>query len=195
MNIRIVKYIFSRACCRGTPKRLRKNIFYNSFFRNSVEGYSLIEIMVVFTIFAILMLVATQTLLLSLRGANKSEAVTKVKENVELAVGVMERQIRSAKAVSGCSSATPTTLSFINADGVNSDFTCNDVGANGYISTGGSRITNQNISIIGCSLICTENIGAPETVTISITAQDNSQLSSVERARAESRTTVQLRQY
>lgn len=179
---------------------------------NSIHsGYSLIEIMVVLTLFSLLVLVATQTLMVSLRTASKSESIGKVKENLEFAVNVMERQLRSAKSVvdtcplSPAIDSTPLSLTYLDQNGVEASFACQNIGVDGYVASGSAtligsgvgaaRLTNQSVSITSCSITCSANTGAPTSITISLTAEDKSSLPGAERAAATSQTTVSLRQY
>lgn len=160
-----------------------------------LAGYSLIEIMVVMTLFALLILVATQTLLLSLRGTAKSESISEVKENLEFAVTTMERQIRNAKSITPCPNTNPLVLNYETVGGVSSSFSCVNPGVDGYIASGSAKMTNNEISITECTITCTFQAGIPESVSIRVVAQDKSTLPGAERARAESSTTVLLRQY
>lgn len=157
-------------------------------------GYSLIEIMVVLTLFALLILVSTQTLIISLRNTGKSEAIGKVKENLDLAINVMERQLRNAKSIVTCPNASPLRIDYLDAAGVATFFSCT-VGTNGSVASGSARLTGSNISITSCSLSCIRQSGVPDAVTISLSAEDKSTVSGAERAKASNQTTVLLRQY
>ncbi|OGM05202.1 hypothetical protein A2125_01720 [Candidatus Woesebacteria bacterium GWB1_43_5] len=159
-------------------------------------GYSLVELMVVLTVFSVLVLVATQALLLSLKSTAKSEALGKVKENIEYAVSVMERQLHSAKEVVPCPNPDPLNLSFISLDGSTLEFACKNPGEDGYISSGaGGRLTSEDVSVISCSFSCSLNPGIPPQVEISIAVEDKSASAGAQKARATSKSTVLLRQY
>jgi type II secretory pathway pseudopilin PulG len=47
------------------------------------KGISLLEILVVITVFSILAILATMAILLTLRGARKSEALIRVRSNID----------------------------------------------------------------------------------------------------------------
>ena len=158
-------------------------------------GYSLIELLVVLSLFSILVLVATQTLLLSLRGANKSESVGRAKENVEYAISIMERQLRNARDVDPCPNPDPLVINYSTYDGDNSSFSCVNPGVDGYIASGSARLTNQDIGITKCSITCSSDTATSPQVTISVTGEDNSIPNAVEKGQATSETTVVLRQY
>lgn len=170
-------------------------------------GYSLIEIMVVLTLFALLILVATQTLVVSLRNTGKSEAIGRVKENLEVSISVMERQLRNAKSIVRCAGITtvpaynnPLNIDYLDQNGKAASFTCT-LGANGFIASASavpvvtSRLTNQNVSISVCSITCVRSTGVPDIVTINVVADDKNNLPGAEKAKVSNQTTISLRQY
>ncbi len=159
------------------------------------EGYSLIELMVVMSLFTLLILVSTQTLFLSIKQTTKSEALNKVNENVEHVVSVMERQIRNAKSIVQCPNTNTSTISYITSSGVQSSFSCVNTGTDGYITSDSSILTDSSISIVSCTITCQLNTAAPPSVTFNIEAQSKSATLGAEKARATSKTTVLLRQY
>ncbi|MBI2103913.1 prepilin-type N-terminal cleavage/methylation domain-containing protein [Candidatus Woesebacteria bacterium] len=163
-----------------------------------VRGYSLFELMVVMTLFAILMLVATQSLLLSLKSSTKSESLGRVKENLEYVISVMERQLHSAKSVYACTptciSANTKRLDYINQDGIASFFSCT-IGADGYIASGSARITSDEVAISDCSFTCCQQTGTPPEVMIKVSAEDKTSSTGEQKARATTETRVLLRQY
>lgn len=188
LNSYKVKKLKSGYSLGGT--RLRRSL------ASSQRGYSLVEIMVVLALFAILVLVATQTLLLSLRSANKSEALGRVKENLEYSVSIMERYLRGAKSITTtCPNTDTNTLSFIDKDDVARTFSCVNPGVDGYINLNTNRLTDQKISVLSCTIACSTVIGSPPSVEITIVAQDKSSVPGADQAQATSKTTVVLRQF
>jgi len=63
------------------------------------SGLSLIEILIVITIFAVIGILSTRSVFLTLRGAKKSDSLVRVRENVNNALSVIERQIRNSEKV------------------------------------------------------------------------------------------------
>ena len=94
------------------------------------KGMSLLEILVVVAIFSILGVIVTRSVLLTLRGSKKSESQVKVRENVNYALAVIERQLRNADSIVTC----PNDPSF--SDNLFSKFT-----AFGRITPATSKIT------------------------------------------------------
>lgn len=129
---------------------------------NQLKGFSLIELLVVISIFSILAVVVTQVITTSLRSSTKSRSIIQVRENVNFAQSIIERKIRSARSVV-CSS--PQQLDFVDEDGVTESFFCD---ANGnFIAYNSSRLTSSDISV-DCSGVVFSCFNP--TVEISISA-------------------------
>ena len=159
------------------------------------KGYSLIEILVVLTVFALMATLATQSVLLTIRSSRKAEASIKARENLENAVSVIERQIRSAKSVTGTSS---TRVDFVDSLGVASYFECRNLGAatNGYIAWGApaTNLTGANIDLTTCTFLVDPSAsGVPAAVSVSITGTEIN-TSGVEAGNASVQTKIFLRQ-
>lgn len=141
---------------------------------NKQTGMSLLEILVVVTIFAVLGVLVTRSVLLTLQGSRKTEALVKTRENLNFAMSVMERQIRNADSIIQCPNADPKILDYTDADGATTSFTCTNIAtADGYIASGSARLTNDSINVLTCQFGCT--IGSstnPSSVTIDISATD-----------------------
>lgn len=149
------------------------------FFKNLkiFSAYSLVEILVVLGIFSILSIVATQSIFLVLRGSKKSESVVNVKQELDYAADIIERQLQNSKKIivepssSSCTPGGTATVSagFISQSGSRGDITCLDMpGKNLY--TGGTdvrvasssgipisykyRLTSNKIAISACKFTC-----------------------------------------
>ncbi len=124
------------------------------------EGMSLIEILVAVTIFALLGIMITGSIALSLQGSKKSEVQTKVGENLGYAMGVIERQIRNANSIPDCATnPDPYTLNYLDQHGEASSFSCVGIGgADPYIASGSGRLISNDVKVISCSFVC--QIGA-----------------------------------
>ena len=91
-------------------------------------GISLIEILIVIGIFAVLGIISTRAILLSLQGSKKGDAQVKVRENLDYAVSVIERQLRNAGSISPCPNVDPLVISYSDSNDVSSSFSCINVG-------------------------------------------------------------------
>lgn len=140
------------------------------------EGLSLVEILVVITIFAVLGVIVSASLVLTIQATKKSEAIMRVRENLNYSLGVMERNIRNASAISDCTNADTTKISFIDQEGTGGVFSCvNTGGSNSYISDGTTRLTPDSVSVTSCSFTCErDDLSKPALVLINITLKDAS---------------------
>jgi prepilin-type N-terminal cleavage/methylation domain-containing protein len=141
------------------------------------KGYTLIEMLVVIVIFATVALVASETLILTLRGTRKANAVSKVRQDVDYALGSMERQLRGAKLItSACTGAASSQISFTDQNGNNVTFSCINVNNSNLpasIASSSGTLTSSNITISACSFTCTPGNGSsPTQVTMNINAKD-----------------------
>lgn len=165
-------------------------------------GFTLIEILIVITIFAVLGIIVTESIILSLQGSKKSEGLVAVRENLDYSTGIMERQLRNANSIDGCGAEQPSTtaISYYDQDGKLASFSCLDSGTtnnNGtrdvYIASGSGnlRLTSNSVAITSCSIICTESINNnPPYVDINISAK-----SAILSAQQQSAVTTSVRVY
>jgi prepilin-type N-terminal cleavage/methylation domain-containing protein len=161
-------------------------------FSKRQKGVSLIEILVVITVFSVLAILATRGVLLTLKGSRKSDSLGKVRENIDYSFAVMERNLRNADSIS-C--PTTTQIAYMDKMGISADFSCQDLSGNGYIASSSARLTSDQVKITQCSFTCDAGApGVPPSVTISITGTD-ANLSGIESARVSVTTKIFLRTY
>lgn len=156
------------------------------------KGVSLLEILVVMTIFSILAILATRGVLLTLRGSRKSDSLGRVRENVDYALSIMERELRNADDVT-CTSSTLVT--YETKQGVSATFSCESLDADGYIASSSARLTNEEVDISSCSFTCSAGTAdIPPSVSINISGQD-ANLEAEEQAQVTTTTRIYLRTY
>ena len=158
------------------------------------KGVSLLEILVVITIFTALALISARGIFLTLRGSRKSSALSTVRENLNFSMAIMERQLRNAESVI-C--PLPTQVSYEDKNGESADFSCEDIGesSDGYVSSSSARLTSSEVDITSCAFVCGPGTASvPPSVTISMTAQD-AKATGVEGAEVTLNTKIFLRTY
>lgn len=166
----------------------------------NINGLSLIEILVVISVFAVIGILSTRSIFLTLRGAKKSDSLVRVRENVNYAMGIIERQIRNAESLETVCDGTPkSSITYIALEGVSTSFSCQNMSADGYIASGSARLTSSDIDITSCSFTCIQtdpNVPAnyPPTVKISISAEDLNS-NSIEKGAVTSETEIIPRNY
>lgn len=137
-----------------------------------IKGMSLLEILVVVSIFAVLGILVTQSVILTVRGSKKSETLVNVRENLNYAMGIVERQIRNSNSITDCASQPSTSrIDYLDQNGVAAYFSCPSGG--GYIASGSGRLTSTDIDVTTCSFVCTPGTaGNPDSVNIDFVAKD-----------------------
>jgi len=160
------------------------------------QGISFIEILVVIAIFAIMGVLIGRITLITLRGANKSDSLVKVRENLDYSLSIMERHIRNAETVNPCPNPVTNRVDYTDTEGKATSFSCVGVGgADAYIASGSARITTNDIKITSCTISCSPAAGrTPPSVNISLEATEANRLG-IESARVTAITKIFLRTY
>ncbi len=145
------------------------------------KGYSLIELLVVMVIFTGLGIIVTQSLATTLKGSKKSETTGRLRENIDNALSVMEREIRNAKSIESCES---NSLVYTDQQDEEESFTCFASGGINSIrsSTLGGDLTGRSVgtavNITSCPgdlFACSTPVGSePQSVSIKISAVEAS---------------------
>jgi len=143
--------------------------------KNLENGLSLIEILVVVTIFAVLGVIISSSLILTIQGTKKSESLIKVRENINYSLAVIERNLRNASVIVDCPNTDTSKITYMDQYGISSSFSCMNVGAatDSYIASGSARLTSNSIKVIQCSFVCTRaDLSNPPSVKVNLTVQD-----------------------
>ena len=139
----------------------------------TIKGFSLLEILVVITVFSMLAILTTQAVILTLKGSKKSESLTKVRGNIDYALATIERNIRNADSIVECSDSNTDIISYHDENGVLTSFSCDSDSDGGYIASASGRLTSSEIDVTSCSFVCEDVVGETNpAVTVSISAQD-----------------------
>lgn len=168
----------------------------DSRFQVLNSGMSLLEILVVIAIFAILGIIVTRSVVLSIGGSRKSESVVKVRENLNYSLAIIERQIRNANSISQCPNPDPTRIDYKDRDGNPAFFSCVNLGGSDpYIASGSARLTNDLIQVTQCSFTCVAATSTnPALVTVTLEAKDSGAMG-VQNATVSTTTQIYLRNY
>jgi prepilin-type N-terminal cleavage/methylation domain-containing protein len=154
---------------------MNKNNYNNKGSIVNQHAFSLIEMLVVISIFAAIGILSIQAVSLTLKSSRKSESLVRVRENVNYSLAVIERQLRNSESITSTCTGTPSTsLSYTTTEGTVSSFTCITPGTSGYIASGSARLTSTDISVTACSFTCTQtDASKPPVVKLSVTAEDS----------------------
>lgn len=158
------------------------------------SGFSLVEIMIVISIFAILGILSTRSVFLTLRGSKKSESLVKVRENLNYTLSVIERQIRNSEKVV-CPNPSTSVLNYTSSEGINTTFSCATSGTDKYVASGSARLTSTTIEVNNCSFTCAQvDPNTSPVVTVVLEGRDNEN-QSVERGSVSVQTQISVRNY
>lgn len=160
------------------------------------RGFSLIEMLVVISIFAIIGVLTTRAVSLTLRSSKKSDSTVRVRENLNYSMSILERQIRNAESITACPLVSSLSIPYVANGGFATSFTCN-LTSPGYIASGSAttRLTSDDISITACSFTCSKtNINNPAIITVNLTAEDATQ-TGIEKGSATTQTEIIVRNY
>jgi Tfp pilus assembly protein PilW len=164
--------------------------------KKNILGISLIETVIVIGVFAVLGILSTATVLLSLQGSKKGDAQVKVRENLDYAISVIERQLRNAESVSPCTNTASLEVRYSDYNNISTLFSCVNVGSAGYVASGSARLTNEEINITNCSFTCSPGSDSvPPKVAIDIQAVDTANQGSKAGATVSISTEINLRTY
>jgi len=191
---------------KSIKSRLSRSGLIKSFTTFSA-GMTLLEVMVVVTIFAVLGILITGSITLTLQGAKKSESIVRTRENLDYSLSVMERQIRGASNITSPCTIPPaisvpgTEIGYSDQNGMPSSFYCINTGSNdSYIASGSSiltaaRLTNNTVKIVSCAFTCTSSSGSSApVVAIDLTMQD-ALSAGIQTASVSASTQIYLRNY
>ena len=162
------------------------------------KGISLIEILIVITIFAGLGILIAGSIILTLQGSQKSAALVRARENLDYSLSIIERQIRGAKSISPCPNPDPKTVAYLDQDGNPSSFTCVNTGANNSFIASGSanvRITSDGVKLTTCSFMCSLSVGSNQPVVSVDLAMQDASASGLQSASVSATTQIFLRNY
>jgi prepilin-type N-terminal cleavage/methylation domain-containing protein len=169
-----------------------------TFIKFIYKGFSLIEMLIAIALFAIVAVITTQSLAASLKNSQKSEALSRARENADYAVSTMDRLLRNAQKITSCSS---TVLTYNDEYGGLTTLSCESMSGQGYIASGSAniRLTSTEVDV---NENCTGTVfncpgvpaGVPQTVIITVKVSD-ANLTGAEGAVVTSQTKINLRNY
>lgn len=167
---------------------------------NMQKGFSLIEVMVVLTIFSILAVISTQAILTTLTATGKAQSATRIRNDIDYTLSSIERNLHKATAVSVCPVSDSNKLEYVDDFGNSTSFTCVNVGeeeADSYVASGSAliRLTSQSTKITSCSFSCEpSSANIPASVTVNLSATD-ARKTGIEAASISTSTQILLRNY
>ncbi len=152
-------------------------------------GFTLVEVLVGTAVFVMLTILVVQIVLTSLRSSARSNFQITIRQNLDFAIGVMERQIRNAQEITACTA--PTALEYVDQYGNESTFSCIFGVESGYVASGSARLTGSDVVINACTFTCNGAPGEYTSVDISLSAHPDKTTT----PESTVNTSIQLRSY
>jgi len=164
--------------------------------KKNIRGFSLLEIMVVISLFGIIAVIATQTIVLTLRSSRKSDAGAQLRESIDHSMAIIERGLRNAETIDPCLPAQQS-VEYYDTLGEYTNFSCvNAGGFDSYLASGSARLTNTELELVTCEMSCFPGTAsAPPLVEIKITAKKANSSGTDEETIFSSDTNILLRTY
>jgi len=163
---------------------------------NKERGISLLEILVVVSIFAVLGILITRSIILTLQGSQKSTSLVHARENLDYSLSIIERQIRGASSVIQCPNPDSKIIYYEDQSGKTSSFSCYQTGQNNsYIASGSARLTSDSVKVTTCSFACTLSPGSKQPVVAIDLAIEDASASGIQNANVSASTQIYLRNY
>lgn len=160
------------------------------------RGFTLLEILISMSIFAIIVVMGSGLFIAILRGAAKSRIIQEVKQSGDYATSVMERLIRNARDITACDSDSITIEGpdgGVTTFGFFTDPSYLIASQSGSLTPAQARLTSDEVKLTSGSFSCTPALD-PARVTIQFTLEQAQEEARFEEAATVSfQTTVTLR--
>lgn len=136
------------------------------------KGFSLIETLIVVAIFAVLAIVSTQAIIVTLTNSRKAESSVETRESLQYIVSVLERSLRSANNVTSAGSGR---IIYTDEYIVSNVFQCIDAttsSTTGRLLLNSNQVSSQDITLTNCSFSMVAGTNdIPDRVMISISGK------------------------
>jgi len=155
---------------------MKKMIKYES-------GFSLVEILVVTVLFAIISIITTQSVIVTLRSAKKTDAASDVRANLNFAVSAIERQLYNAREIPLCIVGPKidygSRINYKDVDNELASIYCSGgaviIESQEITSGTASNLTGSKVRVTSCSFTCSRlSLDVPPLVEYSITGESTS---------------------
>lgn len=112
--------------------------------RKHEHGYSLIEMLVVITLFVIISVAAVTLFLSTVLGHDRTASGITLKQNGDYAIGVMSYMIRNSLRVTACNSGANGSISIVSRDNASTTFS---MAPNGALASNSAVMTTSQIRV------------------------------------------------
>lgn len=137
-----------------------------------INGFSLIELIVVIGLLSLLMLAISSSMLMSIISSNRIRTTTQVKQAGNYTLDQIQGMIRNAESIESCSSIN-STVTIMNHDGGTTTFSAIiDGTVTRVASNSGTFLTPKNLTVSSFSLTCIPDDTSPTLIKVSFGLKD-----------------------
>jgi len=176
------------------------------------KGFTLIELLVVIGIFAVVMVIVSQSSFTIFQNIRRTDVQMATRNELSDSVQFIERQVRNAKSITNCSGSGSSNprLDVVDENDQTISYRCNintrsevgeiyTIGQDTRSNTGNNvhtRLTSGDIFVTSCEFVCDMgSIGVPPSVDITVKGQSKTDTSDENIDEITLSTRVQLRTY
>ena len=129
------------------------------FSSHPSKGFTLVETLVVVSLFAVLALITSQSLVRVISNSSRASSSAKLRENMEYAMGIADRSLRNAKSITSCT-ATPPSVTYVSGEDVTETLGCTTSGGVTTFRKGSELLHTQDVNLTTCTIVCTAQPGS-----------------------------------
>jgi len=137
------------------------------------HAFTLIEILVVVSLFTIIAVITGQSLIRILGSTSSSNSTARARENLEHALSIMDRALMNAKEVTACTTS-PMRVEYSTNNETGRYFECKDFGGVTTLEQDGESLVSDEIDLTVCRMTCLTPSGytSPNAVQIELEGVD-----------------------
>jgi prepilin-type N-terminal cleavage/methylation domain-containing protein len=162
------------------------------------EAFSLIEVLVVISLFAIIAVITAQSLIRIIGNTSNSNSSTRARENLEYALSVMDRSIKNAKEVNvnaNSCAASNRRVEYITRENITESFECTTLGGRTSIEQNGEALISNEVNLSRCRMTCITPVGQTVPTAVEIELEGTDAEGAYEATPVRLQTTILLRSY
>lgn len=160
---------------------------FKQFIFLDKKGYTLVEILLVVTIFSLIAGILSVILSTAMRSSTKAEATKEIRQNGEYALTVVEGLVLNARSLN-CEGGKLKVIDVLGGETV---ISCE----NGRMASNSAYLTSSGVSVSDCSFECEPDGQEAQAVKISFSVNTKGGLSSFDTSSVQFSTRVTLANY
>jgi prepilin-type N-terminal cleavage/methylation domain-containing protein len=162
----------------------------------SSTGFTLVETLVVVSLFSVLALITAQSLVRVISNSSRTASSAKLRENMEYAMGIADRSLRNAKSITSCTTTPTRKITYVTGEDLVESIECTTSAGRTTFRKGTERLLTQDVNVTTCSIVCSSEPGSTVLNKVEITLEGADTTSSYSASKPyKLQTQVSLRSY